>query len=209
MTIAPAEPRRRYSLAEYLEFEDAAEGKHEFHDGEILAMSGGSPEHALITANAIGAIGNSLKGKPCRLYSSHLRISGPPRSNVYHPDLTIICGPLEYHPNDPKRQLVTNPRLIIEVLLPTTEAYDRGEKFRHYRTIASLAEYVLITQIAPVIETFVRQPDGNWLIAGTYFGLDAVATLRSVQIELKLTDAYAGVTFPQPAPSPDPREREI
>jgi Uma2 family endonuclease len=207
MTVAPAEPRRRYSLAEYLDFEDAAEGKHEFHDGEILAMSGGSPEHALIIANASGTIGNRLKGKPCRLYSSHLRMSGPPRSSVYHPDLTIICGPVEYDP-DPNRQLVTNPRAIVEVLSPTTEAYDRGEKFRHHSMIASLAEYVLIAETAPVIENFVRQPDGKWLFAGTYSGLDAVATLRSVQIELKLTDVYTGVTFPEPAPPPDPRERE-
>jgi Uma2 family endonuclease len=208
MTADPTHPARRHTLAEYLQFEDAAEGKHEFHDGEILAMSGGSPEHALITINALAALHAKLRGKDCRVYSSDLKINVGAQSRVFYPDGTVVCGPLEFDPNDLKHQLVTNPRVIIEVLSPTTEAYDRGEKFRDYRTLASLAEYVLISQAAPIVETFVRQPDGNWLIATAYAGLDAIATLRSIEVELKLSDIYANVTFPPPAPPPDIRERE-
>jgi Uma2 family endonuclease len=208
MTVAPSNSRRRYTLAEYMAFEETQEWKHEFHDGEILAMSGTSPEHALITANALRALGNRLEGKPCRVYSSDLKIGITPTARVCYPDGSIVCGPLEYHPEDPRRHIVTNPRVIVEVLSPTTEGYDRGEKFRHYRNIASLAEYVLISQDAPIVETFFRQGDGSWVIAGTYTGLDARAVLRSVEIELALSDVYAGVTFPEPAPPPDPRERE-
>lgn len=209
MTAAPTtDPRRRYTFAEYLAFEEAHEWKHEFHEGEILAMSGSSPEHALITARALRAIGNRIEGGPCQAYSSDLKIAVKPGSRVCYPDGSIICGPLEFDPNDPKRYVVTNPRVIIEVLSPTTEAYDRGEKFRHYRNIPSFAEYVLISQDAPIVETFFRQGDGSWVIAGTYTGLDARARLRALDIEIALSDIYAGVEFPPPAPPPDPRERE-
>jgi Uma2 family endonuclease len=209
MTAAPTDLRRRYTFAEYLAYEEASEIKHEFHEGEILAMSGTSPEHALITANAVAALHSVLVGKPCRVYSADLKIGVKPGSRVCYPDASIVCGPLEYDPNDPKRHVVTNPRVIIEVLSPTTEGYDRGDKFRHYRNIPSLAEYVLISQDAPLIETFFRQGDGSWLIAGTFTGLDARARLRALDIDIALSDVYAGVEFPPPAPPPDPREREL
>jgi Uma2 family endonuclease len=207
MTAAPTHAGRRHTFAEYLRFEEAAETKHEFHDGEILAMSGTSPEHALITANAIRAIGNRLQGKPCRVYSSDLKIGVSPGARVCYPDGSIICGPLQFDPADPKRHVVTNPRVILEVLSPTTEGYDRGEKFRHYRGIPSLQEYVLISQATPLVETFLRQPDGAWLIGATFAGPDATAFLRSIDVDLSLPDLYAGVTFPPPEPPPDPRER--
>jgi len=208
MTAAPTDLRRRYTFAEYLAFEEAHEAKHEFHEGEILAMSGSSPEHALITARVLRAIGNCIEGGPCQVYSSDLKIAAKPGARVSYPDGSIVCGPLEFDPNDPKHHVVTNPRVIIEVLSPTTEAYDRGDKFPHYRDIPSLAEYVLISQYAPIVETFFRQSDGSWLIAGTFTGLDARARLRSLDIEIALSDIYAGVEFPPPAPPPDPRERE-
>src|SRR5258706_1894997 len=171
-------------------------------------MSGSTPEHALITASTNATLHAQLKGKPCRVYSSDLKIGLLANAGVYYPDGTIVCGPLEFHPNDPKRQIATNPRVMVEVLSPTTEAYDRGKKFRDCRTIPSFAEYVLISQVAPIVETFVRQPDGSWLIGAAYTGLDAIASIRSIEVELKLSDIYANVTFPPPAPSPDPRERE-
>jgi Uma2 family endonuclease len=209
MTAAPTtDARRRYTFAEYLAFEEAHEWKHEFHDGEILAMSGSSPEHALVTANTIAALHAVLSGKPCRVYSADLKIGVKPGARTCYPDASIVCGPLEHDPNDPKRYVVTNPRVIVEVLSPTTEAYDRGDKFRHYRNIPSLAEYVLISQYAAIVETFFRQSDGSWLIAGTFTGLEAHARLRALDIEIALSDIYAGVEFPPPAPPPDPRERE-
>ena len=101
-----------------------------------------------------------------------------------------------------------NPRVIVEVLSPTTEGYDRGEKFRDYRTLASFEEYVLISQTQAVVETFVRQADGIWFIAGTYAGLDAVAAIRCLRLELKLSQIYDGIVFPPKSPSPDPGEPE-
>lgn len=202
MTAVPFDTGRRYTLAEYLAFEESASSKHEFHGGEILAMSGGSPEHALIIANALRAIGNRLVGKPCRVYSSDLRIAIGAGADVQYPDGSVICGPLEYHPADPKRRLVTNPRVIVEVLSPTTEGYDRGEKFRLYRQLPSFEEYVLISQSTPLIETFVRQSDGRFVIASTQIGLQANVTISSLQIQICLADVYAGVTFPETLPRP-------
>jgi Uma2 family endonuclease len=208
MTAAPNDLRRRYTFAEYLALDEASELKHEFHEGEILAISGTPPEHALITANTIAALHRILLGKRCRVYSADLKIGVKPGARTCYPDASIVCGPLEYDPNDPKRYVVTNPRVIVEVRSPTTEGYDRGDKFRHYRNIPSLAEYVLISQTAPIVETFFRQGDGSWLIAGAYTGLDSRARLRALDIEIALSDIYAGVEFPPPAPPPDPRERE-
>ena len=201
MTAIPIQNHRRYSLAEYLEFDENTPLKHEFHDGEILAMSGSSPEHSLITANALRAIGNGLTGTPCRVYSSDLKIAIG-GADVQYPDGSVICGPLEFHPADPKRRLVTNPKLIVEVLSPSTEAYDRGEKFRRYRSLASLEEYVLISQVAPIVETFLRQPDGRFVIAATYSGLDASTELSSLKVEIPLSEIYAGVEFPEVPPRP-------
>ena len=197
MTALPSPSPRSYSLAEYLEFEEREPWKHEFHDGQILAMSGSSPEDALITANALRAIGNQLAGKPCRVYSSDLKIAVGANPDVQYPDGSVICGPLEFHRADPKHRLVTNPRVIIEVLSPTTEGYDRGEKFMLYRTLPSFEEYVLIAQNKPLIEVFLRQPDGRFLIDATYTGLEATATIRSLQIQLRLAEVYADVTFAQ------------
>src|SRR5438105_2747698 len=165
MTAVPSGTHRRHTLVEYLDFEETQPWKHEFRGGEILAMSGASPEHALITANTLRAIGNALSGSPCRVYSSDLKIAVGPNPDVVYPDGSVVCGPLEFHPADPKRRLVTNPRLVVEVLSPTTEGYDRGDKFRLYRGIPSLAEYVVISQSAPVVETFLRQADGRFIVA--------------------------------------------
>lgn len=209
MTAVPSLSRRRYTLAEYLEFEETAPWKHEFHNGEILAMSGASPEHALITANALRAIGNGLAGTPCRVYSSDLKIAVGPDADVQYSDGSVVCSALEFHPGDPKRRLVINPRVIVEVLSPTTEGHDRGEKFLLYRTLASFEEYVLISQSKPLIEIFLRQPDGRFLIDATYTGLEATATIRSLQIQLRLADVYGDVAFPNRPTHPAFNEREI
>ena len=208
MTAIPSQTGRRYTLAEYLEFEEASPEKHEFHNGEILAMSGSSPEHALIALNVMSLIRAKLVGKPCRAYPADLKIAIGPNAETRYPDGSVVCGPLEFHPSDSKHRLVTNPRVIVEVLLPTTEAYDRGGKFSPYRTLPSLEEYVLVSQDKPMIETFVRQADGRFVIAATFAGLDAAATLASLNVQLALAEVYAGVTFPQPASRPIFPERE-
>jgi Uma2 family endonuclease len=208
MTAIPSQTGRRYTLEEYLKFEEASPEKHEFHNGEVLAMSGSSLEHAAITANLLRVLGNSLLGKSCRVFSSDLKIAIGPRANIVYPDGSVVFGPPEFHPADPKRRLVTNPRVIVEVLSPATEAYDRGAKFSLYRTLPSLEEYVLVSQDKPMIETFVRQADGRFVIAATFAGLDSAASLTSLNIQIALAEVYAGVTFPEPIPQPIFPERE-
>jgi Uma2 family endonuclease len=205
MTALPT-PRPRFTAAEYLEFEETANERHEFHDGEILAMSGGSPDHSEINTNAIVAIRNVLRGKSCKNYDSNLRIRIPTTNKYLYPDQSIICGPREFDPDDPKRRSVTNPRVLIEVLSPSTEAYDRGEKFEFYRRLASFQEYVLISQTAPRVETFVRGRDVAWAFT-PFSGLDATLLIATVDVRIPLADIYAGVEFPPPSPSPDVRER--
>jgi Uma2 family endonuclease len=207
MTLPATKPR--HSIADYLLREEAAATKHEFHDGEILAMSGGSPDHALVAANFIRALGNRLSGKPCRVYTSDLRVAVAASTRFVYPDATVVCGALQFHPDDPSRHSVTNPTVIVEVLSPSTEAYDRGEKFNHYRRLPSLREYVLISPYAHTLETFLRRPatppgDDAWLFTATT-GLDASAPLGSLDVALPLVEVYADVELIPPPPALDER----
>jgi Uma2 family endonuclease len=205
-----------FAVSEYLRRERTALRKHEYRDGEILLMAGGSPDHSLIVANVIGEIGTRLKGKSCHIYDSNLRVNISetvgrrpgyplpgcvPLSPVLYtyPDATVICGPRAFDRSDEENQTVINPRLIVEVLSPTTEAYDRGEKFDRYRQIESFDQYVLVTTTAPRIEVFLRQAQGLWLLA-VYSGLDAIAKLSAIDIDLPLSEVYLGVEFP-PVPA--------
>jgi Uma2 family endonuclease len=201
MTAAPVPPRRLYTIAEYVAFNETATDKHEYHDGEILAMSGGSVEHSRILKNTIASLTMALRGRPCENFESNLRVRVPATRHYFYPDSTIICGPIEYDPEDPSGQSVTNPRAIIEVLSPSTEAYDRGKKFNQFRRIEALQEYVLISQTSALVETFVRQSNGSWLFT-PFSGIDATLTVASVDVEIPLAEIYRGVTFPPPAPPP-------
>ena len=187
--------KHAYSIAEYLEFERDADVRHEFHDGEILAMSGGSLEQSLITINVGAELHNALKGKPCRVADSNLRVRIPRQARYMYPDALVFCGSPEFDPQDDKRHTIVNPRVIIEVLSPSTEAYDRGDKFSHYREIDSFEEYILISQHKPNVESWLRQSDGAWSIVN-YIGLDTVATVRSLGIEIPMAEIYAGVEWP-------------
>lgn len=199
MSLTPTHPR--YSVEEYLRRERDSVDKHEYRDGEILLMAGGSANHSLITVNVLGELRSRLKGKPCRVFDSNLRILIPHKTLYTYPDATVVCGPIQYDSRDSSNGTALNPRLIVEVLSPSTEAYDRGDKFDSYREIESLQEFVLVSQISPHIQTFVRQKEGMWLF-GAFGGIDAIAKLRSLEIELPLREAYAGVEFPPPAPVP-------
>jgi Uma2 family endonuclease len=205
MGLPASTSRHRYTVAEYVQIERDAKEKHEYRNGEIIAMAGGSYNHGLIAANAIWQIRNELGGKPCRVVSSDVRIRIPRTPLYTYPDASVICGAPAADPDDPSGQAVTNPRVILEVLSPSTEAYDRGEKFTHYRHLDSLEEYVLIGQTSPSIETYFRQPDGTWLFSAANDPAARIR-LRSLQIELSLAEVYAGVEFPPtaepPAPSP-------
>jgi len=186
--------KRRYTVAEYLRLEQDAQEKHEYRDGEILLMAGGSADHSLITANVIGELRNQPKGKPCRVYDSNLRVRISRTVLYTYPDASVICGPRETR--DPSGQTLTNPRLIVEVLSDSTEAYDRGEKFDRYRQLDSLEEYVLISQNTSRIEVFLRQAEESWLFS-SFSGPAAVAQLRSISASLPLSEVYAGIQFAQ------------
>ena len=184
----------RCTIAEYIRLEETAVDKHEYRDGEILSMSGGSPRHSLVISNFIGKTWSVLKGKPCRVYESNLRVRVA-RSMLYtYPDASIVCGPLQYDANDTSQTTIINPKVIVEVLSPGSETYDRGDKFDRYRMIDSLEEYILIRQSQPSVHTFLRQPEGNWSFAW-FDGLEAVLKIRSIGIDLPLSDIYSSVEF--------------
>lgn len=197
----PQEIPRRYTVEEYLALERSTPDRHEYRDGQIvnlgqvISMAGGAVNHSLTIANTTGALWNRLKGGPCRVHDSNLRVRIARKVLYAYPDVSVICGPVQIDDDRSAGETATNPRLIVEVLSPGTEAYDRGEKFTRYREIPSLEEYVLISIDRALVETYVRQADGTWLFSAVT-GLEAVAYLRSLQIELPLAEVYAGVEFP-------------
>jgi Uma2 family endonuclease len=188
---------KRLSWDEYVQFERHADEKHEYYDGEVFAMVGGSAWHSLIGGNVIRVVGNALEPKDCQVYTSDMRVLCPSGLGTY-PDCSIVCGPPEYL-DDAKQDTLLNPIVIFEVLSPTTEAYDRGKKFAHYETLSSLKEYVLLSQDQVRIEHFARRPQaGQWLRTVVN---DANGTLElpALGISLSLAQLYAKVTFEAPA----------
>jgi Uma2 family endonuclease len=195
MGLPATTSQRRYSIAEYVQFEQEATQKHEYRNGEIIAMAGGSYNHGVIAANTIQQIGNKLSGKPCRVVTSDVRIRIARTPLYTYPDASVVCGAPVPDVDDPSGQAITNPRVIFEVLSPSSEVYDRGEKFTRYRQLDSLQEYVLIGQNSPSVETYFRQADGTWLFSAANDPAARIR-LRSLQIELSLAELYAGVEFP-------------
>ncbi len=190
------EQRLRFSVEEYLRREYDSTERHEYYDGDIVAMAGGSPQHSLIIANVIRELGTRLKGKSCRVYDSNLRVRVP-RSKLYvYPDATVICGPTEHDAHDVKRQTVTNPTLVVEVISASTEHLDYGPKFKKYLESGTLQEYVLVTQDSPHVQSYFRQDGGTWLFTPV-MTMEGIAMFRSIAIELPMTDIYDGVTFPE------------
>lgn len=156
--MTSAEPRRRFTFRDYLDLEEASNVKHEYFAGEIYAMAGGTPEHAAL-AMAVGAsLFDQLQESGCRVYSSDLRVRVVATGLATYPDVTVICGPLEHDPES--RTTVTNPTLVVEVLSPSTEDYDRGEE--HYRRIPSLRECVLVAHDRRRVEVWRRDAGGGW-----------------------------------------------
>lgn len=181
--------RHRHTWHDYLVLDQTSNIKLEYLDGEILAMAGGTPEHAAL-AMAVGVqLGQQLEGKGCRPYSSDLRIRVPATGLGTYPDLTIVCGPTQVDPED--RNTVVNPTVLVEVLSDSTEAYDRGEKFEHYRQLPSLREYVLVSHREPLIEVFRRGEDGTW--TRTEARTHSTARIESIGCDLLVDRVYAGV----------------
>jgi Uma2 family endonuclease len=190
-----AEKPRRYSIEEYLKIADDSEIKLEYVNGEIISMAGGTYNHSLIIANFARELGNRLKGKPCRVLESNLRVGIPRKLRYMYPDIPVICGKPEFDPRDKKQLTVFNPRVIVEVLSPETERSDRGDKFTRYRELESLQEYVLVSQRRAEVETFYRRSDGTWLFS-PFSGTEASVQLRALETELPMAEIYEGVEFP-------------
>ncbi len=175
-----------FTYAEYVALEAASNLKHEFREGQIYAMAGGSPEHAALAAAVTRLLGNHLAGRPCRVYSSDLRVRVPATGLATYPDVSVVCGLLARDPGD--RNTVTNPTLLVEVLSPNTEAYDRGGKFDHYRQLAALREYLLVAQDERRLELRRREADGSW---STFVAGDGEAVpLASIGATLAVRDVY-------------------
>ena len=178
-------PQRRYTFREYLELEASSELRYEFFDGIVYAMSGGSPDHSRLAANVITSLAMQLAGKPCQAFTSDLRIRIIETGLATHPDVSVICGSLERDPED--RNTATNTVVIVEVLSPTTERYDREEKFANYRRIQSLASYVLISQEEQRLEVFSRNDDGTWTLREVRSGR---IELPAIGCGLSIDDVY-------------------
>jgi len=188
-------PSQHMTEAEYLAFERESEFRHEFVDGEVFMMSGASEAHNLISGDVFGELRLQLRGRNCKVFHVDMKVFTPSTRSFFLPDVTVVCGERKY--TDDKRLILLNPTLVIEVLSPSTELYDRNTKFRRYREIASLQEYILVAQDQPRIERFRRQDDDTWLF-NEVAGLDARLDLTSIGCVLPLAEVYAQVDFETP-----------
>jgi Uma2 family endonuclease len=179
----------RFSFQEYVELVEDKGMKLEFLDGQVWAMSGGTVDHARSTTNISTMLGIALRGRSCAVYSPDLRVRAQATGLATYADVTVICGQLELDPADPKRQTALNPRLIVEVLSPSTEAYDRGDKLAHYQTIPSLQEVLLVAHDRREVEIVRREADGSWSRHVVLEG--AIVRLASLdECELPVSEIY-------------------
>ncbi|MPY88241.1 MAG: Uma2 family endonuclease [Luteitalea sp.] len=187
------------TVADYLAFERGSDSRHEYLDGHIYAMAGESMEHSTINANLIVRLGVQLQGRPCQVFSPNMKVRTTPSGLYAYPDVTVVCG--DPHLHDEHRDVLINPTVIIEVLSPSTEAYDRGEKFRRYRQIDTLSDYLLVAQKQPLIEHYRRQSDQSWLYTAVS-DLEGQVDIASINCSLRLREAYERITFPVATPPP-------
>lgn len=198
MTVALPQSKLRFTPEEYLTFERASETKHEYIDGFIYAMAGGSSPHNRICFNVIGELHARLKGSDCFGFTSDQKIRTDLLDLFSYPDITIVCGEPIFH--DHHKDVVLNPKVIIEVLSPSTESHDRVEKFARYRTIKTLTDYLLVAQDRASVEHFTRQKGKSEWLYSAAIGLQSVIKLASLNCTLKLAEVYDRITFPLPKP---------
>ena len=186
MTTSLPHSHHDYSFADYLAIERESEIKHEFDAGEILVMSGGTSRHSALAMN----VGFALRGtrpEGCTVFQSDMRVRIRATGRATYPDVSMVCGPLEYDPDDAARTTITNPVLIVEVLSVTTEKGDRGNKWMHYQRIPSLQEYVLVSQ-EPRIEIFHRMPSGTWEYSEVSEGIVRLASGPALDLAMLYAD---------------------
>jgi Uma2 family endonuclease len=202
-----------YTIDEYLTFERASQEKHQYLDGRILAMAGESDAHGDITVNIVGILHAQLRGKPCRARTKDTKVRSGPAPRLHgsksglfsYPDVLMICGEPQYH--DDQTDVILNPTAIIEVLSPSTEAFDRGEKFVRYQLWnPTLSDYVLVTHHRAQVEHFSRNAAGRWSY-DVVFGLESKITIPSIGCTLSLAEIYERVKFPPPKEEPSSEQQ--
>jgi len=184
---------KKWTVEDYLAFERASEEKHEYLAGDIYLMTGASRKHNLIGVNLARILGTQLLGRSCEAYINDMRVRVSAKNYTY-PDFKVVCSTPEFE--DAEVDTLLNPTLIIEVLSPSTEQYDRSKKFQNYRTLDSLQEYILISQDAPRIERYLRQENGQWLFSDAAL-LESTVEITSIGCSLPLSDVYDKVKFEQ------------
>lgn len=201
--MSMAQPKPRYSVDDYLAMEREATERHIYLDGEVYAMAGESLAHGSISTNTVGLLYSQLKGTPCqaltkdtKVRSSRIPLSGKSRSGMFsYPDILVVCGEPEFH--DAFKDVILNPTTIVEVLSPSTESFDRGEKCRRYRKWnPTLRDYILVSQDKPAVDHFSQSSEGGWSIQ-SYEGLESEIVIASIRCVLKLADVYDRVVFPE------------
>lgn len=186
------QPKTFLTPEQYLEIERKAEYKSEYYEGEMFAMAGAREAHNLIVPQTSAQLVQQLRGRPCRVYSNDMRVRVSATGLYTYPDLVVVCGDPRFL--DEQRDTLLNPTLVVEVLSPTTEAYDRGRKFEHYRSLESLKEYLLIASERIGAELFTRQPSGQWLLTAATRPEETIE-LPSVACRIGLADIYEKVEF--------------
>lgn len=184
--------KHRYTPAEYLELERAAEEKREYLDGEILLMSRASRRHNVITGNMLRELSTQLLDRPFETYASRMRVRVSDAGFYAYPDVIVACAEPVFE--DQHLDTLLNPTVIVEVLSPSTEAYDRGRKFEFYRKLTSLREYIVVSQDAPHIDRFVVDDLGRWTLTDAS-GLNAAIDVASIDCSLRLSDVYERIEF--------------
>lgn len=188
--MSSSTPHRRWTPAEYLAWERSQPEKHAFVDGEIFAMSGAKRIHNLVVANVVTALCNLLRDRPCEVYPSDMRVRVPADGSYTYPDASVVCSEPRFE--DAEVDTLLNPEVVIEVLSPSTEAYDRGDKFTAYQSIASMSEFLLVSTRHRRVERFRRVAGGGWHLdtfeAGQRFELSVGGTLEVDDLYLKVPE---------------------
>lgn len=189
-------PKHKYTLKEYFEIERDSEEKYEYWDGNIWSMAGASPAHERIVVNVGGHLREIFRGRGCSVFGSNLKVKVPEYAPYRYPDMSVYCGEGIYEMMD-GLEVLTNPQMLIEVLSPSTEAFDRGDKFRYYKSIPSFTEYLLIAVNLPVITQFIKRNETEW-IQREATGLDGKLILQTFETEISLSEIYLDIEFPEP-----------
>lgn len=200
---AVAQPRRQYTIEEYIELLLNSEGRFEYFGGEIVSMAGGKISHGSIAVNVAGELRNLLASRPCRVFNGDVAIKTVLAPPFHYPDVSVACGKVhteEIH----GLEMVLNPIFICEVLSPSTASYDRDDKFIAYQAIESFKEYLLVEQHRPHVVRYCKQSDNQW-VRSDVIGLDSSVELESLGITLALNEIYRMIEFPVPeTATPEP-----